>query len=110
VGLFDPSNHAVKPELLYRASEVHFPGPGYPFLGDGAARMAKSIIIFTKSGVVGDDRRLLRYTPPVTTLAETNLSRPVPAARFSDDASAWTAVGRANVILDNLIGKAKPRP
>jgi len=28
---------------------------------------------------------------------------------FSDDASAWTAVGRANVILDNLIAQGKAR-
>jgi len=29
---------------------------------------------------------------------------------FSDDASAWTAVGRANVILDNLIAQGKAKP
>src|SRR5260370_1826480 len=27
VGLFDPSNYAIKPNFLYRASEVHVPGP-----------------------------------------------------------------------------------
>src|SRR5712692_6485314 len=27
VGMFDPSNHAIKPNFLYRASEVHVPGP-----------------------------------------------------------------------------------
>jgi enterochelin esterase family protein len=29
---------------------------------------------------------------------------------YSDDASAWTAVGRANVILDNLIAQGKAKP
>src|SRR5207249_10835610 len=29
---------------------------------------------------------------------------------FSDDASAWSAVGRANVILDNLIAQGKAKP
>jgi enterochelin esterase-like enzyme len=29
---------------------------------------------------------------------------------FSDDASGWTAVGRANVILDNLIAQGKAEP
>ena len=29
---------------------------------------------------------------------------------FSDDASGWTAVGRANVILDNLIAQGKTKP
>ena len=29
---------------------------------------------------------------------------------YSDDASGWTAVGRANVILDNLIAQGKAKP
>jgi len=29
---------------------------------------------------------------------------------YSDDASGWSAVGRANVILDNLIAQGKARP
>jgi enterochelin esterase-like enzyme len=29
---------------------------------------------------------------------------------FSDDASAWVAVGRANVIFDNLIAQGKAKP
>jgi enterochelin esterase family protein len=29
---------------------------------------------------------------------------------YSDDASGWTAVGRANVILDNLIARGKAKP
>jgi len=29
---------------------------------------------------------------------------------FSDDASGWTAVGRANVIFDNLIARGKAKP
>ena len=29
---------------------------------------------------------------------------------YSDDASGWTAVGRANIILDNLIAQGKAKP
>jgi enterochelin esterase-like enzyme len=29
---------------------------------------------------------------------------------FSDDASAWTSIGRANVILDNLIARRQAKP
>jgi len=29
---------------------------------------------------------------------------------YSDDASGWTAVGRANVIMDNLIAQGKAKP
>ena len=66
---------------------------------------------FYKSTVAGDDRDYYVYTPPGYD----------PAARktypvlyllhgFSDDASGWTAVGHANVILDNLIAQRKAKP
>lgn len=66
---------------------------------------------FYHSKVVGDDRGYFVYTPPGY---DPRGKQTYPVLYllhgFSDDASAWTAVGRANVILDNLIacGKAKP--
>jgi enterochelin esterase family protein len=61
--------------------------------------------------VVGDDRDFYVYTPPGY---DPEGKKPYPVLYllhgFSDDARAWTDVGRAHVILDNLIasGKAKP--
>ena len=60
---------------------------------------------------MGDDRDYYVYTPAGYDPHE---SKRYPVLYllhgFSDDASGWTAVGRAHVILDNLIaaGKAKP--
>jgi enterochelin esterase-like enzyme len=111
VTLFDPSNHAIKPNFLYRASEVHVPGP--PSLSWEIANVPHGEIHhhFYRSGVVGDDRDFFVYTPPGY---DPRAKQTYPVLYllhgFSDDASAWTAVGRANVILDNLIAQGKAKP
>ena len=64
-----------------------------------------------KSKSIGDEREFLVYTPPGYD----------PAARrtypvlyllhgFSDAENAWIDVGRANVILDNLIARREAKP
>ena len=52
------------------------------------------------------------YTPPgYSTSEEEKVSGACTLLHgFSDDASAWSAVGRANVILDNLIAQGKAKP
>jgi enterochelin esterase family protein len=111
VGMFDPSNYRVKPNFLYRASELHIPGP--PSLSWETNDVPHGEIHhhFYKSGVVGDHRDYYVYTPPGY---DPHDKKTYPVLYllhgYSDDASGWSAVGRANVILDNLIatGKAKP--
>jgi enterochelin esterase-like enzyme len=111
VTLFDPSNHAIKPNFLYRASEVHVPGP--PGLPWEIANVPRGEIHhhYYRSAVVGDDRDFFVYTPPGY---DPRAKQTYPVLYllhgFSDDASAWTAVGRANVILDNLIAQGKAKP
>jgi enterochelin esterase-like enzyme len=111
VNMFDPSNHAVKPNFLYRASEVHVPGPASLSWELGTVPHGEIHHHFYKSGVVGDDRDFFVYTPPGYN-PRGKQSYPVLYLLhgFSDDASAWTAVGRANVILDNLIAQGKAKP
>src|SRR5258708_11054495 len=64
VGLFDPSNHAIKPNFLYRASELHVPGPASLPWETVAVPHGEIHHHFYKSGVVGDDRDFFLYTPP----------------------------------------------
>jgi enterochelin esterase-like enzyme len=61
--------------------------------------------------VVGDKRDFYVYTPPSYN-PRAKQAYPVLYLLhgFSDDASGWTAVGRANVILDNLINQGKAKP
>jgi len=111
VGLFDPSNHIIKPNFLYRASEVHVPGPASLSWEIGAVPRGEIHHHFYKSGVVGDDRDFYVYTPPGYDPRGKQIYPVLYLLHgFSDDASAWTAVGRANVILDNLIAQGKAKP
>jgi len=111
VGMFDPSNHAIKPNFLYRASEVYVPGPASLSWEIGAVPHGEIHHHFYKSGVVGDDRDFFVYTPPGY---DPRAKQTYPVLYllhgFSDGASGWTAVGRANVILDNLIAQHKAKP
>jgi enterochelin esterase family protein len=111
VGMFDPSNHAIKPNFLNRASELHVPGSASLSWEIAAVPHGEVHHHFYKSGVVGDDRDYYVYTPPGY---DPRAKQTYPVLYllhgFSDDASAWTAVGRANVILDNLIAQGKAKP
>jgi enterochelin esterase-like enzyme len=111
VRLIDPSNYRLTPNFLAPASAVHVPGPAsLPWeLNDvphGEVRHH-----FYRSAVAQDQRDYFVYTPPGY---ETSGKQKYPVLYllhgFSDDASGWTAVGRANVILDNLIAQGKAKP
>jgi len=111
VGLIDPSNPAMQPNLLATTSVVHVPGPvTLPWEANDVPHGAIHQH-FYRSSVVGDDRDYYVYTPPGY---DPRAERLYPVLcllhGFSDDARAWTAVGRANVILDNLIAEGKAKP
>ena len=108
--LIDPSNQLMKPNLLGTTSQVHVPGASLPWeVGD--VPHGEVHHHFYKSGVVGDQRDFYVYTPPGYD-GRGKQTYPVLYLLhgFSDDASGWSAVGRANVILDNLIAQGKTKP
>src|SRR3981189_1890357 len=110
VHLIDPSNPLMKPNLLNTTSQVHVPEASLPWeVGD--VPHGEVHHHFYKSTVVGDQRDFYVYTPPGYD-GRGKQTYPVLYLLhgFSDDASGWTAVGRANVILDNLIAQRKTRP
>ena len=111
VHLLDPSNHVVIPNLLNPSSEVHVPGTS-PLPWE-ITDIPHGIIHhhFYRSGIVGDNRDFFVYTPPgYDPNAPTRYPVLYLLHGFSDDASAWTAVGRANLILDSLIAQGKAKP
>jgi enterochelin esterase family protein len=111
VRLIDPSNHLMKPNLLNTQSVVHVPGPAsLPWEVNDVPR-GTIHHHFYRSGIVGDDRDFYVYTPPSYNPKAKKLYPTLYLLHgFSDDASAWTAVGRAHVILDNLIAQGKAKP
>ena len=111
VRLIDPSNPLMKPNLLNTQSMVHVPGPASLVWEVNDVPRGTIHHHFYRSGIVGDDQDFYVYTPPGY---DPRAKRVYPALYllhgFSDDASAWTAVARAHVILDNLIAQGKARP
>jgi len=111
VSLMDPSNPVTVPNFIWPGSQVHVPGPAsLPWelnpVPHGAVHQH-----FYRSAAAGDDRSYFVYTPPGY---DPRGPRTYPVLYllhgFSDDASAWTAVGRAHVILDNLIARREAVP
>ncbi len=111
VSLIDPSNPLMKPNLLHTQSMVHVPGPAsLPWELNDVPQGTIHHHLY-RSGVVGDNRDFYVYTPPgYDPRAKQRYPVLCLLHGFSDDARAWTVVGRANVILDNLIAQGKAKP
>jgi enterochelin esterase family protein len=111
VSLIDPSNPLMKPNLLNTQSAVHVPGPASLAWEINDVPRGTVHRHFYRSGIVGDNRDYYVYTPPGYDAAA---KKQYPVLYllhgFSDDASGWTAVGRAHVIFDNLIAQGKAKP
>src|ERR1700758_1588943 len=107
----DPYNPLLKPNLLSTENMVHVPGP--PSLPWELNDVPHGEIHhhFYRSAVANDDRDFYVYTPPGY---DPSAKKTYPVLYllhgYSDDASGWTAVGRANIILDNLIAQGKTKP
>jgi enterochelin esterase-like enzyme len=111
VSLVDPMNSTMKTNLLNLSNMVHVPGTTpLPWELTSAPRGAVHRH-FYRSGIVGDDRDFYVYTPAgYDPTAKTTYPVLYLLHGFSDDASGWTAVGKAHVILDNLIAQGKAQP
>ena len=111
VRLIDPSNPLLKPNLLDTENAVHVPGPASLPWELNDVPHGEIHHHFYKSAVAGDDRDYYVYTPAGY---DPSAPRTYPVLYllhgFSDDARGWTSVGRANVIMDNLIAQGKAKP
>jgi enterochelin esterase-like enzyme len=111
VRMLDPSNHSLIPNLLTASNAVHVPGPSSLPWELNDVPHGEIHHHFYKSAIAADDRDYYVYTPPAY---EPAAKKTYPVLYllhgFSDDASGWTAVGHANVILDNLIAQGKAKP
>ena len=111
VRTLDVSNPSLVPNLIDPGNSVHVPGPASLPWELNDVPHGEIHHHFYKSLVAGDERDYYVYTPPGY---DPTAKRTYPVLYllhgFSDDASGWTAVGRANVILDNLIAREKAEP
>ena len=107
----DPNNALLKYNLLNTDSQVHVPGPStLPWEINDVPR-GRLHRHFYKSAIAGDERDFYVYTPPGYDPAAPTLYPVLYLLHgYSDDASAWSSVGCANVILDNLIARGQAKP
>ncbi len=107
----DPFNPLLKPNLLSTENMVHVQGPASLPWELNDVPHGEIHHHFYRSAVAQDDRDFYVYTPPGY---DPTSQQTYPVLYllhgYSDDASGWTAVGRANVILDNLIAQGKAKP
>jgi enterochelin esterase family protein len=107
----DLNNPLIKYNLLNIDSQVHVPGPlTIPWeLND--VPHGELHRHFYHSKIAGDERDFYVYTPPSY---DPHSGKRYPVLYllhgYSDDATAWSSVGMANVILDNLITRNQAQP
>jgi enterochelin esterase-like enzyme len=111
VHTIDPYNPDMTVNLLSTNSVVHVPGSAAMEWEYSNAPRGQLHHHFYSSHVVGDNRDFYVYTPAEY---DPTAKKKYPVLYlfhgFSDDASGWSAVGRANVIMDNLIAQGKAKP
>ena len=107
----DPSNAWLKVWLRNAKNLVEIPGDEPMFYEEQQVPHGTVHIHKYQSKSLDVTRELYVYTPPGY---ETNRETRYPVLYlfhgFGDSADAWTVVGRANLIMDNLIAKNKTRP
>jgi enterochelin esterase family protein len=109
--IIDPSNTKIKPNLLSLSNYLEVPGPSPMPWDQTDIPHGEVHHHFYHSAVVGDDRDYFVYTPPgYSAAARTTYPVLYLLHGFSDDASGWTAVGKANLILDSLIDSNQAKP
>ncbi len=107
----DLANPLLKYNLLSTDSQVHVPGPATLAWEVGDVPHGIVHRHLYRSAIIGAERPFLVYTPAgYDPAGETKYPVLYLLHGYSDAEDAWTSVGRANIILDNLIawGKAKP--
>jgi enterochelin esterase-like enzyme len=111
VRIVDSVNTEIKPNLLSLSNVVHVPGPTPDLWDQTDIPHGQLHHHFYRSAVVGDNRDFYVYTPPAyDPSASTRYPVLYLLHGFSDDASGWSAVGKANLIMDALIAQNKSKP
>ena len=107
----DPANPLLKYNLLNTDSQVHVPGPAtLPWEINNVPHGVVHRHLY-RSAILGDDRPFVVYTPPGYDPAAKELYPVLYLLHgYSDAEDAWVSVGRANIILDNLIAQGKAKP
>ena len=109
VAVMDPVNPMMKTNLLNSTSAVRVPGQSS--WDERDVPHGNLTEHFYESKIAGDHRSFFVYTPPGY---DARASRKYPVLYllhgFSDGSDGWSTVGRAHVIMDNLLADSKITP
>ena len=108
--MFDPLNPQIKSNMIYVGNMVTVPGDPPEVWEKQSVPHGEVTQHFYKSGIIGDERDYFVYTPPGYRAGRDKLPVLYLLHGYSDIADGWTVVGKANVILDNLIAQKKVKP
>ncbi|MFL6427310.1 MAG: alpha/beta hydrolase-fold protein [Acidobacteriaceae bacterium] len=109
IAYLDPGSVLTKPNLLNLQNEIEVPGPQR--MDWDMQNVPHGVLHqhFYQSQTLNRQSDFFVYTPP-----DYNAQKKYPILYllhgYSDDASGWSAVGRANTILDNLLAQNKIKP
>ena len=107
----DPGNPAVKPARSPRTSILEVPG-NPPLLHEFNPNVPHGTVRehWYQSKSLGKRRSLHVYTPPGYDQSRKDLPVMYLLHGSGDNDATWAALGRANVIMDNLIAAKKAKP
>ena len=109
--VLDPHNVTFKTSFF--STQNIFLVPGQPPMSWEPANVPHGVLHhhFYRSSIVGINSEYYVYTPPGF---DPGSKQKYPVLYllhgYSDDPSAWTGMGKANVILDNLFAQGKAKP
>ncbi|MFB3828980.1 MAG: alpha/beta fold hydrolase [Bryobacteraceae bacterium] len=111
VNVVDPGNPTTASGLRSVWNLVSVPGGSYGFWGERPVEHGVVHRHLYRSAVMGADREFYVYTPPEY---DRDPRRRFPVLYLlhggGDTASTWLSVGKANLIMDNLLAEAKAVP
>jgi enterochelin esterase-like enzyme len=109
ITFLDPGNVSIKPNLLNLSNTIEVPGPSPRDwdVQDVPHGVLHHHLYRSQTRAAQSDFYV--YTPPNYD-PKTHYPVLYLLHGYSDDASGWTAIGRADIILDNLIAQAKVKP
>ncbi|MDX2150746.1 MAG: alpha/beta hydrolase-fold protein [Bryobacteraceae bacterium] len=108
VPVVDPRNPLISESNSNVWSLVHVPGE--EFQADSNVPHGAVSAVYYHSSVLGRTRRMHVYTPPGYELGKDKYPVFYLLHGAGDNDDAWSSVGRAGFILDNLIAAKKAKP
>jgi enterochelin esterase-like enzyme len=110
VSMLDPGNYNIVRDGTRYMNSLLVPGPAVAFLQTGKIPHGTVSAVWYPSTGLNTNRRMVVYTPPGYEVSKTRYPFLILFHGGGGDEEAWSSMGRANVIMDNLItqGKAKP--